>query len=221
MHPTPVHRDLVVRCQTVVDFLEGGKTAPGLQLGHVLNLCVCLEQHQIVLGHYQVDVDHVLPHLPRLFTLLRQLQFYFLLAWEHSTVSITEPDEHIVVKTQMEAPQFSNLVLLAFSSHLNDPRNEKWNLLNNVVQVHGGTPLSLIIWQQVPQQVSPIRQRRVAKSSFRHYYGRLEGKLVPQQNIEVERLYTLLHLQCTLCDFKLHTYANKKHSHSLMHPLSQ
>ena len=164
-----------------------------------------------MLSHYQVDVDHLLTHLARLFTLLRQLQFYFLLAWEHSTVRITQPDEHVVVKTQVEAPQLPKLVLLALSCHLNDPRNEKWNLLNNVVQVHRGTPLGLLIWQQVPKQVSSICQRRVAKSCFCHYNGRLEGELVPQQNIEVERLYTLLHLQCTLRDFKLYTC--KKHSH--------
>ena len=104
----------------------------------------------------------------------------------------------------MEAPQFSNLVFLGLLVPLDSPRNEDGNLLNDLVEVHGGAPLSLLVWKQVPQQVTPIGQRRITKSCLRHYKRRLERKFIAQQYVEVKRLNTiLLDSQRTLGDLKL------------------
>ena len=45
------------------------------------------------------------------------------------------------------------------------------------------------------QQISPIRQRRIAKLGLGHEQWRLERELVPQQYIEVEDLSALVHVQ--------------------------
>ena len=104
----------------------------------------------------------------------------------------------------MEAPQFSNLVFLSLLVPLDSPRNEDGNLLNDLVEVHGGAPLSLLVWKQVPQQVTPIGQRRITKSCLRHYKRRLERKFIAQQYVEVKRLNTiLLDSQRSLGDLKL------------------
>ena len=104
----------------------------------------------------------------------------------------------------MEAPQFSNLVLLSLLVPLDSPRNEDGNLLNDLVEVHGGAPLSLLVWKQVPQQVTPIGQRRITKPCLRHYKRRLERKFIAQQYVEVKRLNTiLLDSQRSLGDLKL------------------
>ena len=73
LYATPVHRNLIVGSETMINFLEGRKTAPCLQLGNILDFSVSLEHHQIMLRHYQVYVDHLLPHLSRLLALLSQL----------------------------------------------------------------------------------------------------------------------------------------------------
>ena len=78
--------------------------SPCLQLRYILDLSVCLQHHQVILCHYNVDVDHLLANLARLLALLHQLKFDFLLAGENSAVCITKPDQHIVVQIQMETP---------------------------------------------------------------------------------------------------------------------
>ena len=108
----PVHRDLVVGRQTVINFLKRGEAAPGLQLGHIFDFSVSLKHHQIVLRDYQVDVYHLLSHLSCLFALLGKLELDFLLAWENSTFGVLKPNEHIIVQPQMKSAQLSYLVLL-------------------------------------------------------------------------------------------------------------
>ena len=88
LHATPVHRDLVVRCQTVVDLLERGQMAPRLQLGNVLYLRVRLQHQEDVLSYYEVNVDHLFADFTCLLAFLSQLQFDFLLTWKYATVTI-------------------------------------------------------------------------------------------------------------------------------------
>ena len=116
----------------------------------------------------------------------------------------------------MEAPQFSNLVLLSLLVPLDSPRNEDGNLLNDLVEVHGGAPLSLLVRKEVPQQVTPIGQRRITKSCLRHYKRRLERKFIAQQYVEVKRLNTiLLDSQRSLGDLKLWNKRKSKMVRSL------
>ena len=93
----PVHGYLVIRCQAVVYFLEGYQAAPCLQLGNIFNLCVGLEDHEVVLGDDEVDIDHLLAHLARLLSLLSHLHLHFLLAGEHLAVPVVEPYHHVVI----------------------------------------------------------------------------------------------------------------------------
>ena len=45
LYATPVHSDLIVGRQTVVNFLQRGKAAPCLQFGHIFDFSVCLKHH--------------------------------------------------------------------------------------------------------------------------------------------------------------------------------
>ena len=45
----PVHSDLVVRHQAVINLLKSSETAPGLQLSDVLDFGVSLEHHEVLL----------------------------------------------------------------------------------------------------------------------------------------------------------------------------
>ena len=73
LYTTPVHGNLIVGGETMINFLQSRKTAPCLQLGNILDFSVSLEHHQIMLRHYQVYVDHLLPHLSCFLALLSQL----------------------------------------------------------------------------------------------------------------------------------------------------
>lgn len=81
----------------MVDLLEGRQGAPGLELGDIFDLSVCLQHHQVVLGHNEVYVDHVLANFACLFALLSQLKFHFLLAGEDAALCVAQPDQHVVV----------------------------------------------------------------------------------------------------------------------------
>ena len=112
LYAAPVHRDLIVGRQTVINFLKRGEAAPRLQLGHIFDFSVSLKHHQIVLRDYQVDVYHLLSHFSSLFALLGKLKLYFLLAWKDSAFGVLKPNEHIIVQPQVESAQISYLVLL-------------------------------------------------------------------------------------------------------------
>ena len=119
-----------MRCETVVDFLQGGQVAPRLQLRHVLDLRVRLEHHQVVLGHHQVDVDHLLANFACLLALLSKLELDLLLAGEHTAVWVAQPDQHIVVQVEVKAPHRSHLIAHAcLSLTLHRVRDEDGDLL--------------------------------------------------------------------------------------------
>lgn len=148
LNASPVHSDLVIGRQTVINFLEGRQTAPGLQLGDVFDFGVCLEQHQVMLRDDQVNVHHLLAYLASLLTFLGQLQLDLLLTGEHATLCTAQPKIHIVVKVEMEASEFANRVLLLLLVLLNSLRDEHWDLLDYLVQVHRWAPLSLAIGKE-------------------------------------------------------------------------
>ena len=84
--------------------------APRLQFGHVFDLCVRLEHHQVVLSDHQVDVDHLFADFACLFAFLGELELYLLLAGEDTAVWIAQPDQHIVVEVEMEASHSEHLI---------------------------------------------------------------------------------------------------------------
>ena len=122
----------------MINFLQGAKAAPRLQLRYVFDFSVRLKHHQVVLRHDQVDINHLLSHLTRLFALLSQLELHFLLAGEDATFRIGEPDEHVIIKSEMESTQLSNLVFLRLRLLRNCTLDETWNLQNDFVKVHRG-----------------------------------------------------------------------------------
>jgi len=159
----------------------------GKQLRHVLDLRVRLQHQQVVICHHQVDVDHSLPDLFGNIALL-VLDFIgelgALLAGKDATVRITQPDEHVVVETEVETTKASQLLgTLLFNLQVSD--NHLRQLFDELKQVHGRTPLCLVLWQQLHEQISSIGQTRRTIVGLRHYDGRLEGELVSQQYVKV------------------------------------
>ena len=83
----------------MINFLQGAKAAPRLQLRYVFDFSVRLQHHQVVLRHDQVDIDHLLAHLARFLTLRGELEFELLLAGKDAALCITQPNKHIVVES--------------------------------------------------------------------------------------------------------------------------
>ena len=87
----------------------------------------------------------------------------------------------------MEAADTSKLLYaLLFEAH--GAHDHLRQLHDEVVQVHGGTPLRLALRQQLEEQVASISERRRTIVRLGHHDGRLEGELIPQQNVKVEGL---------------------------------
>ena len=202
--------DLIVGLQAVLNLLERGQRGPRQQLGHIFDLRVCLQHQQGRLSDNQVNVDYLLLCLLGLrlvtclilalrlislsFVVWFDSDFVLLLARKDSARVVGEPSEHVVRQAQMEATHhlglshsrgifwitdFGNLVLI------NCVLDKLGYGLNQIVKVHGGAPLRLILGKQVLEQVSSIGERRIAKLGLRHEEGRLERKLVPKQDVEV------------------------------------
>ena len=70
LHASPVHCNLVIGGQTVVNFLQRGETSPRLQSSNIFDFRISFKHHQVVLGDYQVDVHHLLTHLSRFLAFL-------------------------------------------------------------------------------------------------------------------------------------------------------
>lgn len=104
LHTSPVHCDLIVRCQAVINLLQSGQVSPRLQLCHVFNLRVRLQHHQVIFCHNKIDIDHLLANLASLLAFLNDLEVDLLLAGEDATISIAKPDQHVVVEVQVETP---------------------------------------------------------------------------------------------------------------------
>ena len=97
-----------------------------------------------MIGDYKVDIYHIFAHLfghISLFVLDLDIDLALLLARENSTVCVTKPYQHIIVEPKMESTHVPKLVNHLLLLHLNDFLNENWYLVDELIQIHGWSPL--------------------------------------------------------------------------------
>ena len=70
LHAAPVHCNLVIGGQTVVNFLQRSEASPRLQPSNIFDFRISFQHHQVVLSDYQVDVHHLLTHFSRFLAFL-------------------------------------------------------------------------------------------------------------------------------------------------------